>query len=136
MNDDEYYIPEDDDDQAAADLAEYEQYVHEQNRKSRSLLAHPDALALARPFAEDLTRLVQQHAKPDGMTTLLEVIRDSLCEDVFVVKAFEGHTALLEQTFNRAGYLAIRQSLDAACSAFAALLAAEEGLLPIESGAK
>jgi hypothetical protein len=37
MNADEYYIPEDDDDQAAADLAEYEMYVHEQNRKSRAL---------------------------------------------------------------------------------------------------
>lgn len=136
MNTDEYYIPEDDDDQAAADLAEYEQYVHEQNRKSRSLLAHPDALALARPFAEDLTRLVQQHAKPDGMTTLLEVIRNSLCEDVFVVKAFDGRTGLLQQPFSRDGFIAVHQSLDAACSAFEALLAAEEGLLPIESGGK
>jgi len=124
MNADEYYIPEDDDDQAAADLAEYEQYVIEQNRKARTLLSHPDALALARPVAEDLARLVLRHPKVGGATTLAEMIRDSLCEDV-LVNALEGRTALLRAPVSRAGFIAIRQTLDAACAGFEALLAAE-----------
>ena len=124
MNDDEYYIPEDEDDQAAADLAEYEMYVREQNRKSRALLAHPEALALARPVAEELARLVVQHAKVDGMTTLAEVIRDCLIEDVLIA-SFGSRPALLQKPFSRAGYQAVRKSLDAACSALEALLAAE-----------
>ena len=124
MNADEYYIPEDDDDQAAADLAEYEMYVQEQNRKARALLCHPEAMALARPVAEELARLVLQHTRVDGMTTLAEVIRDSLCEDV-LVNALEGRTALLQKPFSRAGYQAVRKALDAAREAFEALLAAE-----------
>ena len=124
MNADEYYIPEDEDDQAAADLAEYEQFVLEQNRKARALLSHPDALALARPVAEDLTKLVLQHAKAGGATTLAEMTRDSICEDV-LLKALEGRTALLQAPFSREGFIVIRKTLDAACLAFEALLAAE-----------
>ena len=124
MNSDEYYIPEDDDDQAAADLAEYEQFVLEQNRKARALLSHPDALALARPVAEDLTKLVLQHAKVGGATTLTELLRDSISEDV-LVNALEGRTALLQKPFSRAGYQSVRKTLDAAREAFEALLAAE-----------
>jgi len=124
MNSDEYYIPEDDDDQAAADLAEYEQFVLEQNRKARALLTHPEAMALARPVAEVLASHVKQHAKVGGATTLAEVIRDSLCEDV-LVNALEGRTALLQKPFSRAGYQAVRKTLDAAREAFEALLAAE-----------
>ena len=124
MHSDEYYCHQDDDDQAAADLAEYEMYVREQNRKSRALLSIPGALEIARPVAEVLAGLVLQHAKVDGMTTLAEVIRDSLCEDI-LVNALEGRPALLQQTFGRACYIAVRKSLDAACSALEALLAAE-----------
>jgi len=124
MNSDEYYIPEDDDDQAAADLAEYEQFVLEQNRKARALLSHPEAMALARPVAEVLASHVQQHAKVGGATTLTEILRDSICEDV-LLKALEGRTALLQAPFSREGYIAIRQTLDTACHDFEALLAAE-----------
>jgi len=124
MHTDEYYCHQDEDDQAAADLAEYEMYVLEQNRKSRALLSHPDALAVARPVAEELARLVLQHRKVRGATTLAEMLRNSICEDV-LVKALEGSTAILQMAFSRAGYYPIRKSLDAACRDFEALLAAD-----------
>ena len=122
MNSDEYYIPEDDDDQAAADLAEYEMYVHEQNRKARALLTHLGAFAIARPFAEELTNLVQQHAKLDGATTLADVLRDTVAEFVFANAVQEN---VLQRPFSRAGHIAVRKTLDDACTEFEALLAAE-----------
>jgi len=122
MNADEYYIPEDDDDQAAADLAEYEMYVHEQNRKARALLARQDALEIAQPFAEELTKLVQQHAKLDGATTLADVLRDTVAEFVFANAVQEN---VLQRPFSRAGFIAVRKTRDDACAAFEALLAAE-----------
>jgi len=122
MNSDEYYIPENDDDQAAADLAEYEMYVHEQNRKARALLARQDALEIAQPFAEELTNLVQQHAKLDGATNLAEVLRDTVAEFLFA-NAVQEH--VLQRAVSRTGHIAIRQVLDAACTALEGLLAAE-----------
>lgn len=135
MYSDDYRSEDDDCDDGRQQLEEYEMYVREIQRKATALLTIPDALVLAGRIAENLAGLVQQHSVPRFGTNLTDALRNSLCEDVFF-NAMEQSNRLLQQPFSRTGYIAISKSLDDACSAFEALLAAEERLLPVESGAK
>ncbi len=124
MHTDDYFCHQDDDDQPAADLAAYDLYVIEQRRKSDLLLTHHGALTLARAVAEDLAGLVHAHALPDGHTTLGKLLAETVAEAVIEV-AMEGSKGLPRQPISREGFIAIRKTLNAACLAFEALLAAE-----------
>jgi hypothetical protein len=135
MYSDDYYSEDDECDDGRQQLEEYEMHCREIQRKATALLTIPAAQVLAGSISGRLAHFVQKHASDAGRTTLQEMLQNTIAEDV-IARALESRQSLLQQPFNRAGYLAIRQSFDAACSAFAALLAAEEGLLPVESGAK
>jgi hypothetical protein len=115
---------EDDVEDGRRQLAEYELYIYEPDCKSRALLSRPDALVLARPFADELAHLVQQYSVPRDGSTLAEMLRYTLADGIISL-ALAGPDNLVTQPVSRAGYFAVRQTLDAACSAFEALLAAE-----------
>jgi len=124
MRSDDYRSEDDDCDDGRQQLEEYERYVREQNAKANVLLSDSSAQVLARSIAEDLARLVRQHAAVNGGTTLADMLRDTIAENV-VIWALQGRDALLLQPFGRAGFIAIRKALDAACRSFEECLAAE-----------
>ncbi len=103
-------------------LEEYEMYVHEQNAKARALLTVSSALILGCSVADDLATLVRRHASQDGGTTLGDVLRDTVAEEV-IAQAINPEA--LRQAVTREGFVAIRKMLDGACRAFEDLLAAQ-----------
>ncbi len=125
MYSDDYYSEVDECDDGRRQLEEYEVYVREQNAKANALLAHSGAKALARPVTEDLVGQVRRHATVNGSTTLADMLRNTIAEDV-IIWTLQGRDALLRQPISRDGFIAIRNVLDQACSAFEALLAAEQ----------
>lgn len=105
-------------------LGEYELYIYEQDCKSRALLARPDALVLARPFADELAHLVQQSSVPHDGSTLAELLRYTLADGIISL-ALAGPDNLVTQPFSHEGYIAVRQTVNSVCTALEELLAAE-----------
>ena len=105
-------------------LEEYEMYVREQNGKANALLTIPAAHILARPLAEDLARLVKQHGTHNGRTSALEMLRNTVAEDL-ITEVMRDRQDILRRPVNRAGHIGVRRAVDAACLAFESLLAAE-----------
>jgi len=114
----------DDAEDGGRQLAEYELYIYEQDSKSRALLSRPDALALARPFADQLAHLVQQYSVPHDGSTLAELLRYTLADGIISL-SLAGLDNLVTQPFSHEGYIAVCQTVNTACSTFEALLAVE-----------
>ena len=123
MHSDDYYSQDDECDDGRRQLDEYEMYVREQNAKANALFTIPAAHVLARPFAENLARLVKQHGTDNGRTSALEMLRNTVAEDL-IMEVMSERQDILRRRVNRAGFKAIRVVLDDACRAFEALLAA------------
>lgn len=79
---------------------------------------------IARCTAHELARLVEQHVTFRGGYTLSEALGESIEERV-VLLALRKDQNFLHRPINRNGYIAIRQTIDAACIEFEAVLAAE-----------
>jgi hypothetical protein len=124
MHSDEYRSEDDECDDGRQMLEEYEMHCQEVQRKATALLTIPAAQVLVRQFAQDLANLVQIHATVNGPFTLSDVLRGSVPEKA-LIKTFEYCRGYLHMPVSRAGFIAIRTTLDAACAAFEALLAAE-----------
>jgi hypothetical protein len=86
--------------------------------------SHFAASNIARCTAHELARLIEHHATYRGRYTLDDALGESIEERV-VVLALGNDQDFLHRPINRNGYIAIRQTLDAACIEFEAVLAAE-----------
>lgn len=71
-----------------------------------------------------LTLLVEQHATDDGRTTLLDILTGTVAEYV-LMRTLKNNKGVLNQPFDRAGFFAIRNEVDEACTLFESLLAAD-----------
>jgi len=105
-------------------LEEYEMQCREIQRKATALLTIPAAQALARKFAQGLANLVQTHADFNGPFTLSDVLKGSVLEKV-LIETFRHCRNCLHMPLSHAGFIAIRKTLDAACTVFEALLDAD-----------
>ena len=136
MNSNDYdFEDEGFEDNGRQQLEEYEMYVREQNAKANALLTHVVARVVAHNIAEELAGLVRLHGMDNGRTNLLEMLRNTVAENL-IIEVMRERQNILRQPVNLAGYIAIRKALDAACAFFEFVLSAEEISLPVERDAK
>ena len=126
MYSDDYYSEDDECDDGRQQLEEYEEHCQEVQRKATALLTHPGALLFASIIADGIARTVQEHAtlNDKGSATLKGILAGTVAEFI-LTQAIEHHLGALQQPLTRSGFIAIRQGVDAACTALEGLLAAE-----------
>jgi hypothetical protein len=107
-------------------LEEFVMYCLEIERKAELLLTHSGASYLASLFAGAIVRTVRRDAALDDKTdlALLDVLEGTLAEYI-LTQAIIKHEGVLNQPLTRSGLIAMRKTIDAACVAFEALLAAD-----------